>query len=1027
MGRSFRVDYTKGISATVDPRLLGDGYAVFLDNADLSAFAASSYRAPVFRRAVPEGTVDAFEYRGKWHFSQDRRHWAAEFIGKQERLYYIESGYLAGVGKPAMKIIDGVAARLGTARPAAAPVVTTDIMAAPGGFTIQIEAGTSALPDGSVTYRLGYRTTDGLLPAGEAITLAITKGQTPVLYWQAPTLENITAVVIYGRTSGKEQILDEVTPDVVRFIDDGSMSPHGEYAENLDASDVFYYFYTFLRKVNGHMDESGPSPLSPRIDQGKVCKITRNPDLEGMFEGSSSVSGASAYATPTSHILVGSKYRAVGAKRIVTTATDHALVDGKEVGLIPSSSSIDPDFSKRVYSARLFTTELLAPTITAFGPGGTTAPVWTPGTLLRARVSAFRGSGWDSLCAGSSGGRPAESLPSAEVQWTTTAAKGLLQWSFPSGDHDGFHVYINDLWVATVPADTLFYEFDTATGASGRTLPVANTSRSRAFYIPEDADLVWDHGQSVVFGQWGLMATTIETKVVQAGHGLSEGALVAFYGYSELNGVHTVSRVGNANEFYIKLLTRVDDTTSSTRVYKLANPAFQYVDQWALYVQRGATGGVALQQGIYPIGQTEVIDYKPVHGLTVTCDSSYVAQTPEGGVAVEFSPWPLGTRQLTLHHNILFGIVDNMVVWSPINRPDAQPKAFRRPFPFPPTALASYAGALIVMLPNGVGRFDGTDPANLSFTMTAARDGCNAPNSVQHTAAGLMYSSPRGLMAFQAELNTSVPISDGKLDPSIFSGPSSTSGDAWPTWWIPTRSSAAWAKCTRGLPSADGQQSERMVDETIPAIQLIEDARSFYWRGRYYLYFTGATFGRHGTIVVDTTRRNESGYPIFHLGLRPVHAHVTDRDQAFLLLKQFDNAKVLDLQACQLSKTNDTSSLLNVGPGYSMQLAELSQMEGEFIPFGVRTGPMGKPDPGLMRKYQAVEINGEGKALVMVWVQGRLVASGVLFAQEGPRRARRLNIPRGLGNGYDIDIFIAHQGRLTGYEVFYDEVEGGDA
>ncbi len=136
---------------------------------------------------------------------------------------------------------------------------------------------------------------------------------------------------------------------------------------------------------------------------------------------------------------------------------------------------------------------------------------------------------------------------------------------------------------------------------------------------------------------------------------------------------------------------------------------------------------------------------------------------------------------------------------------------------------------------------------------------------------------------------------------------------------------------------------------------------------------------------------------------------------------------ILNLQACQLSKTNDTTNLLDVGLTSSMKLAELSPLEGQPIPFSIRTGPIGKPDPGLLKRYQAVEINGEGRALVLVWIQDRLVASGVLFAQEAPNRPRRLNIPRGLGIGYDIDIFIAHQGKLTGYEVFFELMDGGDA
>lgn len=135
---------------------------------------------------------------------------------------------------------------------------------------------------------------------------------------------------------------------------------------------------------------------------------------------------------------------------------------------------------------------------------------------------------------------------------------------------------------------------------------------------------------------------------------------------------------------------------------------------------------------------------------------------------------------------------------------------------------------------------------------------------------------------------------------------------------------------------------------------------------------------------------------------------------------------VLSLQACQLSKNNDTTGLFNtVGP--SNFIGELSPLEGALIPFCIRTGPMSKPDPGILKRYEAVEINGEGVAFVMVWIQKRLVAWGTLHAQEAPKRTRRLNIPRGLGNGYDIDLYIAFQGRLTGYEVFFELLDGSES
>lgn len=395
---------------------------------------------------------------------------------------------------------------------------------------------------------------------------------------------------------------------------------------------------------------------------------------------------------------------------------------------------------------------------------------------------------------------------------------------------------------------------------------------------------MWNQAYSTSIGLWGVMATTVETKIGHIAHGLTKGSLLYFSGYAEISGSFVVSRIGNADEFYLDVLTTANDTTSLTRTYQEANPAFQFIDKWALYVQRGATGGIPLQQGIYPIGQTEVIDFKPVQALSVTCDSSYLVITPEGDVRVEFEPAPLGAHYPTLHNEIMWMIVDNTVIWSPVNRPDAYPKAYRRNFPVRPVAITPYAGAMIVLLPDGIGRFDGTDPSNISFSMTDVKDGCTAPNSVQHTAAGLMYLSPRGLMSFQAGLNSAIPITDGKVEPSIFQGASSSSLTAWPTWWIPTRSSAAWAKCTRGLPPADGAQRERLIDETLPQDGIQEDIRSFYWRGCYYLYFTGSSYGNHGTIVVDTTRKNESGYPVFHMGIRPTHAHVTDLDKAFVLL-----------------------------------------------------------------------------------------------------------------------------------------------
>lgn len=103
-------------------------------------------------------------------------------------------------------------------------------------------------------------------------------------------------------------------------------------------------------------------------------------------------------------------------------------------------------------------------------------------------------------------------------------------------------------------------------------------------------------------------------------------------------------------------------------------------------------------------------------------------------------------------------------------------------------------------------------------------------------------------------------------------------------------------------------------------------------------------------------------------------------------------------------------------------LAELSQFEGQMIPLAVRTGPVFWPDPGVLKKYNSIEINGDGVAYVMAWVNTRLVAKGKIIAQDSPKNNRRLNIPRGLGRGYSIDTLIVFQGTFTGHEVFFDLV-----
>jgi hypothetical protein len=133
-----------------------------------------------------------------------------------------------------------------------------------------------------------------------------------------------------------------------------------------------------------------------------------------------------------------------------------------------------------------------------------------------------------------------------------------------------------------------------------------------------------------------------------------------------------------------------------------------------------------------------------------------------------------------------------------------------------------------------------------------------------------------------------------------------------------------------------------------------------------------------------------------------------------------------EIQKLQLQEDGGEGEFANIyDDDQEPFLAEMSPGEGYEIPFVIRMGPSNDPDPGSRKRFRALEIDGDGRAFVMIWIDRRLVAKGWLYANETPEHVRRLNIPRGLGTGYGIDFMIAHQGTLVAVEVFWDPMKGG--
>jgi hypothetical protein len=134
-----------------------------------------------------------------------------------------------------------------------------------------------------------------------------------------------------------------------------------------------------------------------------------------------------------------------------------------------------------------------------------------------------------------------------------------------------------------------------------------------------------------------------------------------------------------------------------------------------------------------------------------------------------------------------------------------------------------------------------------------------------------------------------------------------------------------------------------------------------------------------------------------------------------------------EIQRLQLEEDGDQGLFEQyIGGRLNTFLAELSPIEGPEIPFVIRMGPSNEPDPGIRKRYQAFEIDGDGRAFVMLWVDKRFVAQGWLYGIEAPGRPRRLPIPRGEGTGYGLDFMIAMQGELIAAEAFWKPMPGGD-
>jgi len=406
----------------------------------------------------------------------------------------------------------------------------------------------------------------------------------------------------------------------------------------------------------------------------------------------------------------------------------------------------------------------------------------------------------------------------------------------------------------------------------------------------------------------------------------------------------------------------------------------------------------------------QFLDATPMDALGDGPDSEY---DDSDGMHVVFAPAPVGLKAPTPHLGMLFGIYGSTVRCTPANRPDAWPSGYVWPMPYPPLALVSFAGALIILGPDALYRLDGSTPGSMSLTRMPIEDGCIAPFSVQATPAGLLYLSARGIMRYQGGMQVE-PLTEGRLDPRALIAPSTAKVD-WNFWWLPTKYGQPFAAQTRDYPTADETNTAPALADTRVIDGPIEEIRSFCFENRYYLYYVGPDHGANTMFCVDL---GEPGMPTTTLGLRPLDVHVTSMEQCYMLLPDYKTSGA-EWQTFRDAQGKVEQALATDCPAIAARQLARWGKGSERVPWYIRTGPMAQGNPVDRKRYRYLEFHGSGTVNVRVYVDGRIAASATVTTTETPNQPRRLNLPRSTW-GYSMDLEATGDAELFAMELKFN-------
>jgi hypothetical protein len=122
----------------------------------------------------------------------------------------------------------------------------------------------------------------------------------------------------------------------------------------------------------------------------------------------------------------------------------------------------------------------------------------------------------------------------------------------------------------------------------------------------------------------------------------------------------------------------------------------------------------------------------------------------------------------------------------------------------------------------------------------------------------------------------------------------------------------------------------------------------------------------------------------------------------------------------QMDLQGDLHGLDQPGPAHSLWLGEVVDLGGELLAGSVLVGPLTGEAPTVMKDWDNLTLTGEGRALAIIWIDKRKVASGMLNMAGGPRNPNVLKIPEKIHSGYSFLALVIFTGEMFSCEAFFE-------